>query len=254
VGIYAMTGGATGIGAAIKNQLRDEGHNVTVVDIKDADIIADLSTVEGRQTAVDGICAAAPEGLDGFIACAGLGPNVTPPSLVTRVNYFGAVATVEGVKNHVARKKGVIIIISSNSAPMPGTNKDYVNLCLNGKEDEACALVDTLDGQNAYGGSKLAITRWMRRNTVAYAAEGVRMNAVAPGIIQTPLSDKVMADPNFAQAMKEFANSVPTGSIGQPEQVAAAVCFLLRPEAGFICGSVLFVDGGHDAMLRPDQF
>ena len=125
-----MTGGATGIGAATKNQLRDEGHKLIVVDIKDADIIADLSTAEGRQAAVDGICAAAPEGLDGFVACAGLGPNVKPHSLVTKVNYFGAVATVEGVKDLVGKKKGVIIIISSNSAPMPGSNEDYINLCL----------------------------------------------------------------------------------------------------------------------------
>jgi NAD(P)-dependent dehydrogenase (short-subunit alcohol dehydrogenase family) len=254
VGIYAMTGGATGIGAAVKNQLRNEGHNLTVVDIKDADIIADLSTVEGRQTAVDGICAAAPAGLDGFVACAGLGPNVKPHSLVAKVNYFGALATVEGVKNQVAMNKGVIIIISSNSAPMAGTNEDYINLCLEGNEDEACALIDTLDGHNAYAGSKQAITRWMRRNTAAYAAEGVRMNAVAPGITQTPLTDKVMKDPDFAQAMKDFGDTVPTGSIGRPEQIAAAICFLLKHEADFICGSVLFVDGGHDAMLRPDQF
>jgi len=63
-----------------------------------------------------------------------------------------------------------------------------------------------------------------------------------------------MEDPDFAQAMKDFGDSVPTGSIGRPEQIAAAVCFLLKPEADFICGSVLFADGGHDAMLRPDQF
>ena len=254
MGIYAMTGGATGIGAATKNQLRDEGHNVIVVDIMDADIIADLSTPAGRRTAVDGIRVSAPEGLDGFIACAGLGPNVKPHSLVTRVNYFGALATIEGVKNLVAKNKGVIIVISSNSAPMAGINEAYINLCLEGKEDEACALIDTLDGSNAYAGSKQAITRWMRRNTAIYATEGVRMNAVAPGITRTPLTERVMEDPEFAQAMKDFGDSVPTGSIGRPEQIAAAICFLLRPEADFVCGSVLFVDGGHDAMLRPDQF
>ena len=58
--IYAMTGGATGIGAAIKQQLREQGHQVIVVDIHDADIVADLSTIEGREQAVAGIRAAAP--------------------------------------------------------------------------------------------------------------------------------------------------------------------------------------------------
>ena len=59
MGLYAMTGGATGIGNAIKQQLLSLGNQVIVVDIKDADIIADLSTLEGRQTAVNGIAAAA---------------------------------------------------------------------------------------------------------------------------------------------------------------------------------------------------
>ena len=57
MGLYAMTGGATGIGNAIKQQLLSQ-NQVIVVDIKDTDIIADLSTLEGRQTAVNGIAAA----------------------------------------------------------------------------------------------------------------------------------------------------------------------------------------------------
>jgi NAD(P)-dependent dehydrogenase (short-subunit alcohol dehydrogenase family) len=251
---YAMTGGATGIGAAIKEHLASSGHHVIVVDIRDADIIADLSTAEGRSHAIAEITKSAPDGLDGFIPCAGLGPNVKPWSLITKVNYFAVVSMIEGVKDLVAKKQGVIILISSNSAPMPGLDETYVNLMLDVNESEACALVDSLDGHNAYAGSKLAVTRWMRRHCAAYAAEGVRMNAVAPGITKTPLTDKVMEDPELGQVMKDFGDSVPTGSVGRPEQIAAVVCFLLSSAADFVCGSVFFVDGGHDAMLRPDQF
>ena len=96
MGHYAMTGGATGIGNAIKQQLTAQGHQVTVVDIKDADIVADLSTAEGRQAAIDGINAAAPDGLDGFVPCAGVGPQVSPASLVGKINYFGALAVYRG--------------------------------------------------------------------------------------------------------------------------------------------------------------
>ena len=96
MGLYAMTGGATGIGNAIKQQLLSQGNQIIVVDIKDADIIADLSTLEGRQTAVDGIVAAAPDGLDGFIPCAGVGPHISPPSMVARINFFGALAVTAG--------------------------------------------------------------------------------------------------------------------------------------------------------------
>ena len=73
MGSYAMTGGATGIGAAIKQRLRGAGHTVIVVDVKDADVIADLGTRAGRDSAIEGIRARANGGLDGFVACAGLG-------------------------------------------------------------------------------------------------------------------------------------------------------------------------------------
>lgn len=253
MGIYAMTGGATGIGAATKALLRKQGHEVIVVDIKDADIVADLSTEEGRAHAVSSVIAAAPEGLDGFVPCAGLGPNVRPCSLISKVNYFGAIATTEGLRDTLAKRKGSVVMISSNSAPM-GADEEYVNLLLDGKEPEACARIDTLDGHNAYAGSKLALTRWMRRNTLAYAQQGIRINAVAPGITQTPLTEKVYQDPELGQIMKDFGESVPLGSVGRPEQIAEAIVFLLSDRASFAAGSVLFVDGGHDAMLRPDDF
>ena len=250
---YAMTGGATGIGAATKERLREEGHTVIVVDLKGGDIDADLSTAEGRQLAIDGIHAAAPEGLDGFIPCAGLGPTAQPLSLITKVNYFAAIETIEGVKDLLVKKGGCVVLISSNSAPMVD-NPEYLDLLLGGKESEACTLIDTLDGHTAYAGSKQGVTRWMRRNTATYAAAGVRMNAIAPGITKTPLTDKVMDDPSLGQVMKDFGDTVPTGSIGRPEQIASAVCYLLKPEADFFCGAMIFVDGGHDAMLRPDSF
>ncbi len=64
----------------------------------------------------------------------------------------------------------------------------------------------------------------------------------------------VEQDPVYGEAIKAFLASIPLGRTGLPEDMANATQFLLGPEASFICGSVLFVDGGHDAMLRPDQF
>jgi NAD(P)-dependent dehydrogenase (short-subunit alcohol dehydrogenase family) len=138
-----MTGGATGIGNAIKQQLIAQGHKVTVVDIKDADIVADLSTAEGRQLAVDGIMSAAPDGLDGFVPCAGVGPQVKPASLVGKINYFGALAVTEGVKPLLAKKKGAIVMISSNSAPM-GYDQTVTDLMLSGDEAATSAKLDEM--------------------------------------------------------------------------------------------------------------
>mgnify|MGYP001814317896 FL=1 len=252
--VYAMTGGATGIGAALREGLVAAGHQVISVDIKQGDIIADLSTPEGRQAAIDGVRALAPDGLDGFIPCAGLPPVANPLSLIPKVNYFAVVATVEGLRDLIAKKRGSVLLVGSNSAPMVPEDDEYIQACLAGDEALACANIEARDGHTAYAGSKRAITMWMRRNIVDYARSGVRMNAVAPGITLTPLSEQVMADPALGQAMKDFAKSVPWGGTAQPGQIADVMQFMLSDAADFVCGSVFFVDGGSDAMIRPDSF
>ena len=62
------------------------------------------------------------------------------------------------------------------------------------------------------------------------------------------------ADAELGQAMRDFGDSVPLGCIGQPQQIADVVSFLLGPGADYMTGAIIFVDGGHDAMLRPDGF
>jgi NAD(P)-dependent dehydrogenase (short-subunit alcohol dehydrogenase family) len=251
--VYAMTGGATGIGAAIKQRLREEGNQVIVVDIKDADIIADLSSKEGRQAAVAAVAEAAADGLDGLITCAGLGANVPNPTLITQVNYFGTVELVEGLRELLALRRGAVVLISSNSATM-NNSPEFVDLLLSGDEEKALSCSQDLNTQEVYSGTKKAVARWMRSRVVDYAAAGVRMNAVAPGYTQTPMTEQVENDPTYGPAIKEFMASIPVGFPGKPEDQAAATSFLLSPQARFICGSVLFVDGGHDAMFRADQF
>jgi len=251
---FAMTGGATGIGAELKRQLQASGDRVISVDIKEGDIIADLSSEEGRQAAVEGIRDMAPDGLDGFIPCAGLPPVAQPLSLIAKVNYFAVVDTVAGVRDLLEKKSGSVIIVSSNSAPMVPASDRFVELCLSGDEAAACEEIDARDGHTAYAGSKRAIAVWMRRNVVDYAAKGVRLNAVAPGITMTPLTEQVYADEQFGQAMKDFGDTVPLGSTAQPGQIASVMKFLLGEDASFVCGSVFFVDGGSDAMMRNEDF
>ena len=109
-------------------------------------------------------------------------------------------------------------------------------------------------GQAAYSGSKQALTRWMRRNNAGYAAQGVRLNAIGPGYTRTAMSAAVEQDPVYGPAIKEFVATIPLQRPGQPEDMAQAVSFLLGDAASFISGSMLFVDGGHDALFRPDSF
>ena len=253
MGTYAMTGGATGIGAAIRKHLENAGHRLIVVDLKEADINADLSSEAGRAEALKGITADAGDGLDGFIACAGVSGSVPVKALIPSVNYFGAIELVEGLRDLLAARRGSVVLISSNSAPMD-TRADYVDTLLSGDEAAARALAEDTDGHALYSGSKQALARWMRRNTQAYAAQGIRLNAVAPGYTRTPMTEAVAKDPAYADAINQFLESIPLQRAGEPEDMAKAVSYLLSEDASFVCGSVLFVDGGHDAMLRPDSF
>ena len=253
MGLYAMTGGATGIGAAIKQRLRDDSHEVIVADLKDADILADLSTPAGRDSAIAAIRRHAASGLDGFIPCAGVAGHLPNRALIASLNYFGTVSLVEGLQDLLAARKGSVVLISSNSAPHP-TNPQFVDLLVDGNETEACAVAQNMQGHAVYSGTKQAIVRWMRRSTGKYAAAGVRLNAVAPGYTQTPMTRQVEQDPAYGAAIRDFMASIPVGRPGQPEDIAALVCFLLGKDASFICGSLVFADGGHDAVQRPDLF
>jgi NAD(P)-dependent dehydrogenase (short-subunit alcohol dehydrogenase family) len=253
MGTYVISGGASGIGAAIKQQLQSEGHTVLTVDIQEADIVANLATAEGRNDAISAIREATQDGLTGLVACAGVGSHVPDRALITAVNYYGAVELVEGLREQLAENSASVLFISSNSAPME-TNPAYVQALLSDDESSASAIAEIMESQPVYSGSKQAVTIWMRRNTQAYAAQGIRMNAIGPGYTRTPLSAAVEDDPNYGEAIKQFIASIPVGRPGLPQDMADAASFLLGDKAGFICGAMLFVDGGHDAMLRSDQF
>jgi NAD(P)-dependent dehydrogenase (short-subunit alcohol dehydrogenase family) len=255
MGIIAITGSASGIGAATRERLQEAGNDVIGIDLVDAEVVANLATPDGRAAAIAGVLHACNGWLDGLVACAGVGPQVEPFSTIASVNYFGAQALLLGLRDALAAAKpAAAVAVSSNSSTLPGMDSPLVAACLAGDEAEARRLADSLDGQRVYGGSKLALARWVRRHapTTDWAGAGIRLNAVAPGAVTTPLLQAGLNHPLFGPAIRNFP--IPTGTFGSPEEVAAAIVFLLSDEASFCCGSVLFVDGGTDAMFRPDTY
>lgn len=163
MGLYVITGATTGIGAATKKLLEEQGNKVINIDIKDGDITADLSDKQERARAIQEMAAAAPDGLDGFIACAGVGPSEQPDRLVS-LNYFAAKEMTEAAYGLLMKKKGVALVVSSNSANMSGLNNEIVDaLCDVGDEQKAremCAKLQGPQKQQAYQGSKFAIGKW----------------------------------------------------------------------------------------------
>ena len=97
MGVYAITGASSGIGAKTKELLQQRGHEVINIDLKDGDICVNLATPEGRQTAVDKLHELHPEGLDGMICNAGVSGACGNLELIISLNYFGTVAVAKGV-------------------------------------------------------------------------------------------------------------------------------------------------------------
>jgi Tropinone reductase 1 len=89
--------------------------------------------------------------------------------------------------------------------------------------------------------SKAAMIQLTRNLAVEWASEGIRVNAVAPWYIRTPLAEQVLADAAYRQ---EVLERTPMGRVGEPEECARAIAFLCMPAAGYITGQCLAVDGG----------
>ena len=258
MGIYVVTGAGSGIGAAIARRLEAQGHSVLAVDLRNASIQADLGTTEGRDRALSLVAAKAPEGIDGLAACAGVSGYAEPRDLVPRVNFFGATRLVIGLRAAIAQRKGSIVVINSQSATMQPWQephqRDYTQALLADDEAAAVRLAPRQSELEIYAVAKWALGLWMRRQMSSLARLGIRINAVAPGFTRTGLTEALLRDPALQAHLRNFVGSIPLGFVAEPDDIADAAAFLFSPQARFVTGAVLFVDGGHDALMRPDAF
>jgi NAD(P)-dependent dehydrogenase (short-subunit alcohol dehydrogenase family) len=253
MGTIAITGSASGIGRATRARLEGAGHRVIGVDLRDAEVIADLATAAGRSAMVAGVTEASGGALDGVVA--GAGVSGAPGEVVVSVNHFGAVATLEGLRPLLAAGTApAAVAISSNStSTQPGYDLDVVAACLAGDEASARRLAAPDEtGLGVYPATKLALARWVRHHAVAadWIGAGIRLNAVAPGFIATPMTAE-LADVIFELG---DAYPIPIGRAGDAGEVAALLEFLLGADSSFFVGSVVYMDGGTDAALRADDW
>ncbi len=252
-----VTGAASGIGRACCERLRADGHRVLTVDLADGDVVADLGRPDGRRQAVERLSELAGPTLEGLVTCAGVaGAPDRPGSLLASVNYFGAIELLEGLRPPLAAAdRAAAVAIASHAATIqPGVPTEVTQACLDGDEGRARELADAAGSLATYPATKLAVARWVRRRAPSpeWAGAGIRLNAVAPGMVETPLVFEGRRDPEVAPLLDMLP--IPIGHTGQPEDLAALIAFLLGPDGSYFCGSIVLVDGGTEALLRPDDW
>jgi NAD(P)-dependent dehydrogenase (short-subunit alcohol dehydrogenase family) len=254
---YAVTGAASGIGKATKEQLEALGNRTIGIDIHDTDVVVDLATVDGREALVKEVTELSGGVLDGVAAVAGLsGPTVA----TAQVNYFGAVATLEGLRPLLEKADAPRAVLVSSMASLFPFDPELAVALDAGDERAAVARARALEaaggdeGALIYGTTKRGIIRWMRRvsATPEWAGKGISLNAVAPGLVETPMIAEMVSTPEKLAAMLERV-PMPLNGMVQASDVAEVLLFLLSPTAGHLCGQTVFVDGGSDVVIRGES-
>lgn len=247
----AITGAASGIGAALAAQLEQRGDRVITVDRHDTDVVADLSTAQGCADAVAAIKDACGGTLDALVTCAGL----SAPVLETAsVNFFGTTVLVEGLREELAASPAPRVGLVGSIAGTQPNDPDLVRLLLEGDRDKAMARADELMATIPYflySSSKAAVAQWLRRTCVSpgWADAGIAMNAVAPGVVLTPMTDGLFADPEMKKVM-DGSVPMPLNGYAKADDVARVLAWLVSEEPTHVTGQVIYVDGGAEASLR----
>ena len=223
--VAMITGGASGIGAAIVARFRAEGAIVLAADIRadDGPLAVRLDVSDPRSCADAVGTAVARHGrLDIMVNCAGIARDI--PFLDTPVEVFDQVIAVN--------LRGTFLIGQAAARVMqPGAC--IVNIAsVSGMRGNV--------GRAAYGASKGGVVTLSQVMAADLAPRGIRVNIISPGPIETPMLAPMMSSSGAA----EWRAAVPLGRYGTPADVAAAATFLCSDEANYVTGHVMAVDGG----------
>lgn len=228
-----VTGGTSGIGAAIARSFAADGAHVTAVGATAADVQAarlvpemagiDLHALDVRDDLAVASFVVGLGELDVVVNCAGVirrGEEHSPDVFadVVDINLTGTMRVCAAARAGLKARRGCIVNTASMLSFFGG------------------GLVP------AYSASKGGIAQLTKSLAIAYAADGIRVNAVAPGWIATPLTQALQDDPSRSA---QIIARTPLGRWGTPDEIAGPVQFLASPAARFITGVVLPIDGGY---------
>ncbi len=220
---YVVTGSASGIGATTARLLAERGERVIGIDLRNADIEADLSVPEGRADAAQ-------------------------------------LLRGDRAPHRPAARAGRVGCAASRRRLVDGLAPAELRAALAGDEASALRIAAELAEQGpelgylVYPSSKRALARWVRRESItpAWAGAGIPLNAVAPGTVITPMTADLLKTPEGA-AMVDAAVPMPLNDHQPPESVANLLIWLTSVENTHLAGQVVYDDGGADATLRGDD-
>ena len=224
--VAVVTGAAGGIGAAVATLLRDQGWLVAGVDLgpstADSSHIVDLRDTRALSGLLDDVEAR-------------LG---RPTGLVNAAGLYRATGLLETTSDYASDVMAVNV-----TAPIL-LSRDLIELAVRANSGASIVNVTSVVGRigshdPAYGASKGALISLTKGLASSFGKAGVRVNAVAPGVIETNMSRTIPAD-----RLGHYLDTIPAGRLGQAGEVAAAIGFLLSPEASYINGAVVDVNGG----------
>jgi NAD(P)-dependent dehydrogenase (short-subunit alcohol dehydrogenase family) len=238
--VAIVTGAAGGIGGAVVRRLVDEGAFVVAEDLdpaverlageRVAPLCADATQAQTAAAAVE-LARSRFGGLDVLVNNAG---RFLMKALVDTSDdeWDGLMAT--NVRSAFVHSRAAMPLL------MASDRGAIVNTC-------SISGVVGLPQQGAYAATKGAIAQITRQLAIEHAADGVRVNAIAPGAVATAFVDKAVGGGPDPEREAAIAAEHPLGRMGTPEEIAQAIVFLASPAAAFITGAIVMADGGFTA-------
>ncbi|HKX80453.1 MAG TPA: SDR family oxidoreductase [Novosphingobium sp.] len=254
-GLAVITGAASGMGEAVARRMTSDGWPVLLCDVnakalaaiaEELSALGEVRTLAGDLSSPDFAerlaSALDDEPVGALVHCAGLSSGMAEAARIVEVNLTGTLRLVDAVRPRMA-EGGAAVLFTTMVGAGP---KDGMLAGIQTVGDVPKLLAELAEpaeyaSQRAYIGTKRAIQLLVRREAAAFGKRGARIVSLSPGIIDTPMSRH---EQKKFPVMDQMLAVTPLGRMGMASEIASVVAFLCSPEASYVTGIDMLVDGG----------